>query len=388
MDQKIKQMNEKIEKELKIEFSLDLKKQPEKLEEYEKKVKKINEEFLSEKQEIVREINKLKEDLKDEEVQEFLTVLDRKEFCETTINRLKKLKEEIEKWKNPMEKEKTFREGTIHTEVFVHASGNGISINQEQTKNREKHSLKNFENEGVISGYTEVYHGNDNKNYSRVSYRSSGAGLSIKGKMKAELKNAGILSGNEFAILAEGDKSGNAYSMNTKCESGFEHVSNYGILAGRVIVGGYVNNHGSDQGYQYFETKDSDESKKKNKNYGLYLVLNGEGEVDFVIKGEETDSKYQGKDIINLNDMKENYKVDGNNVENKVINGVGEEGVISTEKEVTIDNSIINGFYKAVKVGDHSHAVIRNSIINSNGFGNRSYAVVGTDGENELTIES
>lgn len=56
-------------------------------------------------------------------------------------------------------------------------------------------------------------------------------------KMKAELKNAGILSGNEFAILAEGNNTENAYSMNSKCKSGFENVSNYGILAGRVIVG-------------------------------------------------------------------------------------------------------------------------------------------------------
>lgn len=385
LDQKIKEKNEKIEKELKFEFSLNSNEKQKKLEEYEKKVNKINEEFLSEKQKIDMEISKLKDDLKDEEVQEFLTVLDRKESSETTIKHLEKLKEENMKRENPMMKKKNHASNTIHTEVFVHSSGNGISINQEGTKSEEKQSLKNFENEGVISGYTEVYHGNDNKNYSRVSYRSSGAGLSIKGKMKAELKNAGILSGNEFAILAEGNNTENAYSMNSKCKSGFENVSNYGILAGRVIVGGYVNNHSSSQDYKYFETKDSD--KSKNKNYGLYLVLDENGEVDSIIKGGETDNKYQGKDIINLKEKEDTHKVDGSNVENKVVNGVGKEGVISTEKEVAIDNSIINGFYKAVKVGDHSHAVIRKSIINSNGFGNRSYAVVGTDGENELTIE-
>lgn len=339
--------------------------------------------FLSEKQKIDMEISKLKDDLKDEEVQEFLTVLDRKESSEATIKHLEKLKEENKKRENPMTKQKNHASNTIHTEVFVYSSGNGISINQDGTKDKEKESLKNFENEGVISGYAEVFRGNSNQEYSRVGYRSSGAGLSIKGKMKAELKNAGILSGNEFAILAEGTKN-DAYSTNAEYGSGFDKVSNYGILAGRVIIGGYASKSGSDQEYEYFETKDSD--KSKNKNYGLYLVLDKEGKVSSVIKGEET-AQYQGKDILNLADMKGTQKVDGNNVENKVVNGVGEEGVISTEKEVTIDNSIINGFYKAVKVGDHSHAVIRNSIINSNGFGNRSYAVVGTDGENELTIE-
>lgn len=340
--------------------------------------------FLSEKQKIDMEISKLKDDLKDEEVQEFLIVLDRKESSETTIKHLEKLKEENMKRENPITKPKSHASNTIHTEVFVHSSGNGISINQDGTKDKEKESLKNFENEGVISGYTEVYHGNSNQEFSRVSYRSSGAGFSIKGKMKAELKNAGILSGNEFAILAEGDSSGNAYSMDAECKSGFEKVSNYGILAGRVIVGGYVNKPGTNQDYEYFETKDSD--KLKQGNHGLYLLLDEKGEVSSVVKGEQA-SKYGEKDIINLEKKEDTHKVDGSNVENKVVNGVGKEGVISTEKEVAIDNSIINGFYKAVKVGDHSHAVIRKSIINSNGFGNRSYAVVGTDGENELTIE-
>lgn len=40
------------------------------------------------KTKIDMEIGKLKDDLKDEEVQEFLTVLDRKESSETTIKHL------------------------------------------------------------------------------------------------------------------------------------------------------------------------------------------------------------------------------------------------------------------------------------------------------------
>lgn len=391
--QQVKSIEHEMEREVENKYHNEEKKK-QRLADLEKKMKNAEktllekeeeerQKFLSEKQKIDMEISKLKGDLKDEEVQEFLTVLDRKESSEATIKHLEKLKEENMKRENPMTKPKSHASNTIHTEVFVHSSGNGISIHQEGSKIESKESLKNFENEGVISGYTEVYHGNDNQTYSRVSYRSSGAGLSIKGKMKSELKNAGILSGNEFAILAEGTKN-DAYSMNAKYESGFDKVSNYGILAGKVIVGGYAGNSASNQDYDYFETRDSD--KLKQSNHGLYLVLDEKGEVSSVVKGDQA-SKYGEKDIINLEKKEDTHKVDGNNVENKVVNGVGEEGVISTEKEVTIDNSIINGFYKAVKVGDHSHAVIRNSIINSNGFGNRSYAVVGTDGENELTIE-
>ncbi len=354
----------------------------EKEEEFRKEEEKRNKIFITEKKKIDEEINKLKEDLKDEEVQEFLTILERREFSEATIKHLEKLKEENMKRENPMTKTKGYKENTIHTEVLVYSSGNGISINQEGSKIADKESLKHFENEGVISGYTEVYRGNSNQEYSRVGYRSSGAGLSIRGKMKAEVKNAGILSGNEFAILAEGNKD-TTQSLNANYKSGFDKVSNYGILAGRVIIGGYTSKSGSDQEYEYFETKDSD--KSKNKNYGLYLVLDKEGKVSSIIKGEG--GKYQEKDIINLADMKETHKVDGNNVENNVVNGVGEEAVISTEKNVVIDNSIVNGFYKAVKVGDNSHAVIRNSIINTNGFGDASYAIVGTNGKNELTVE-
>src|SRR3712207_3418702 len=75
-------------------------------EENKEKDDKINEEFLSEKKKIDEEINKLKEDLKDEEVQEFLTILERREFSEATIKHLEKLKEENMKRENPMTKDR------------------------------------------------------------------------------------------------------------------------------------------------------------------------------------------------------------------------------------------------------------------------------------------
>ncbi|EHO16362.1 hypothetical protein HMPREF9466_02988 [Fusobacterium necrophorum subsp. funduliforme 1_1_36S] len=133
MDQKIKEKNEKIEKELKFEFSLNSNEKQKKLEEYEKKVNKINEEFLSEKQKIDMEIGKLKDDLKDEEVQEFLTVLDRKESSETTIKHLEKLKEENMKRENPMMKKKTMQAiQFIRKFLYIQVEMEFLSIRREQ----------------------------------------------------------------------------------------------------------------------------------------------------------------------------------------------------------------------------------------------------------------
>lgn len=388
-EEEIKKIEKEIERVSNNKYYWDKEKKLEELktkkktkeEEKKDKDKKVKEEFLSEKEKIEKEIEKLKEDLKDKEIQEFLAVLERREFSEATIKHLEKLKEENMNRKNPMTKQAGHKEKTIHTEVLVSSSGNGISISQDGTKDSEKESLKNLENEGVISGYTEIYRGNSNQEYSRVGYNSSGAGLSVKGKMKGEIKNAGILSGNEFAILAEGNKD-TSQSLNAKYRSGFEKVNNYGILAGRIIIGGYASNLSSKQDYDYFETKDSQDG---HKNYGLYLVLDKEGNVSSVIKGNEI-NKYQNRNIINLAEIDGTHKVNENNIENKIVNGVGKNGVIQTEKEVTINNSIINGFYKAIKIGDNSHAILQNSIINTNGFGTSSYAIVGTDKENELTI--
>ncbi len=340
-EEELKKIEKEIDRVSKISYYTNKEKKLKELEvqkkakeeENKKEEDKINEKFMSAKKEIDAEIEKLKQDLKDEDVQEFLTIMDRRNLSETTVRHLEELKKENEKRKNPMEKETSHAKKTIHTEVYVYSSENGISI---------------------------------------------------KGKMKEEVKNAGILSGNEFALLSEGTKNNSYSSSNAEYESGFAKLSNYGILAGRVIVGGYTGKSGSEQEYEYLETKDS--KKVEHKNHGLYLLLNEKGEVDSVLKGKEV-AKYKDKEIINLEEKEDTHKVNGSKVENKVVNGVGEKAVISTEKNVTIDNSIVNGFYKAIQVGDNSHATIRDSIINANGFGNLSYAVVGTDGNNELTVE-
>lgn len=350
------------------------------LKRFEEKKEELTENFEMEKSEIEKKIELLKNDLKDENIQEFLAIYEGREYSEKTIAHLEKLKDRNENRENPMTRKKDHAENTIHTESEVFATGNGISIYQEGTKRGE--TLKYFENEGVISGYTEVYRGASNGEFSRVAYRSSGAGLSIKGKMSSEVKNAGILSGSDFAILSEGVKDDTQGAP--KYYSGFSKVSNYGILAGRVIGGGYYNSSVAKQDYEYFETIESD--KDKYNNYGIYLTLDKEGNISEVIEGDKT-GLYNEKEIKNILGTDENSFISKEKIENKIVNGVGAAGVVVAENKTEINNSIINGFYKAIKVKDNASVSLNESIINANGFGERSYAIVGTDGDNKLVVD-
>ena len=272
-------------------------------------------------------------------------------------------------------KELDHKQATIQSTTTVVASGNGISING---LSNGKEGLDKFFNEGVISGYTEIYHGHSQGKYSRVDFKNSGAGLAIEGDTNAVINNAGIISGTEFALLAKGKKS-TAYSISEPTyTSGFKGgVNNYGILAGRVIIGGY----GADTGTQYFETIYKD--KKHYKNFGLFMLLDRNGEVRKVI-GEDKETVYNGRTIKNVLDKDGTYEGD---TSNKIINGVGKDGVvIAKEKQnKNIENSIINGFKNAIKVKKNGLVKISNSTINANGFG-KSYAILGDEGANEVEI--
>lgn len=346
----------------------------------EDKKEELTKKFETEKSKIDEGIELLKNDLNDENIQEFLAIYEGREYSEKTIAHLEKLKERNENRENPMTKKKDHAENTIHTESEVFATGNGISIYQDGTKRGE--SIKHFENEGVISGYTEVYRGASNGEFSRVAYRSSGAGLSIKGRMSSEVKNAGILSGSDFAILSEGVKDDTQGAP--KYYSGFSKISNYGILAGRVIGGGYYNSSVAKQDYEYFETIESD--KDKYNNYGMYLILDKEGNISKVIGGDKT-GLYNEKEIKNILGTDENSFISEEKIENKIVNGVGAAGVVVANNKTEINNSIINGFYEAVKIRDNASVSLNGSIINSNGFGEKSYAIVGTDGDNKLVVD-
>lgn len=307
------------------------------------------------------------------------------------------LKEEKRKLENELavlQKEKRDIENdhiaaNVNTVTGMEASGNGISINDGSQTGVE---LGSFKNSGVISGETEIHHGNSQRKYTRVAHKNSGAGVAVGGDVLSKIENTGIISGTEFALLAKG-KRNDAYGIdkeNVTYESGFKGgVDNYGILAGRIIIGGYqaahTGTHGEwgaiEEDYAYFETIYKDEKHYNNK--GIFLVLDRNGEVKKVI-GKNEDATYNGRTVKNVLDKDGTYEGD---TTNKIINGVGKDGVIIAKEnqDRNIHNSIVNGFKTAVKVEDRGVARISNSTINANGFGN-SYAILGDEGANEVEI--
>ena len=305
---------------------------------------------------------------------------------------LKKEKAELEKELAKVMDEKKKSDhiaANVHTETGVVASGNGISINDGKEDGVVLGSLKNS---GVISGETEIHHGNSQRKYSRIAHKNSGAGIAVGGNVEGKIENTGIISGTEFALLAKGKRS-DAYGLKKEdiiYESGFKGgVDNYGILAGRIIIGGYQSAHTGSHGewgaieedYAYFETIYKDEKHYNNK--GIFLVLDRNGEVKKVI-GKNEDATHNGRTVKNVLDKDGTYEGD---TTNKIINGVGKDGVVVAKENQNknIENSIVNGFKNAIKVEKNGLVKISNSTINANGFG-KSYAILGDEGANEVEI--
>ena len=305
---------------------------------------------------------------------------------------LKKEKAELEKELAKVIDEKKKSDhiaANVHTETGVVASGNGISINDGKEDGVVLGSLKNS---GVISGETEIHHGNSQRKYSRIAHKNSGAGIAVGGNVEGKIENTGIISGTEFALLAKG-KRNDAYGIdkeNVTYESGFKGgVDNYGILAGRIIIGGYQSAHTGSHGewgaieeeYGYFETIYKDKDHYNNK--GIFLVLDRNGEVKKVI-GKNEDATHNGRTVKNVLDKDGTYEGD---TSNKIINGVGKDGVVVAKENQNknIENSIVNGFKNAIKVEKNGLVKISNSTINANGFG-KSYAILGDEGANEVEI--
>ncbi len=305
---------------------------------------------------------------------------------------LKKEKAELEKELAKVIDEKNKSDhiaANVHTETGVVASGNGISINDGKEDGVVLGSLKNS---GVISGETEIHHGNSQRKYSRIDHKNSGAGIAVGGNVEGKIENTGIISGTEFALLAKGKRS-DAYGLKKEdiiYESGFKGgVDNYGILAGRIIIGGYQSAHTGSHGewgkieeeYGYFETIYKDKAHYNNK--GIFLVLDRNGEVKKVI-GKNEDATHNGRTVKNVLDKDGTYEGD---TSNKIINGVGKDGVVVAKENQNknIENSIVNGFKNAIKVEKNGLVKISNSTINANGFG-KSYAILGDEGANEVEI--
>ena len=288
-----------------------------------------------------------------------------------------KLEEELEKKLAESEKVDHIK-ANIHTEGDIIATGNGISIrgtrNDDQKDNdASSNKIGSFLNEGTLSGYVELYHGHSQGRYSRFNYQNTGAGLSVEGNVETEIKNTGIISGSEFALLSKGLVDDSQSVANPNFVSGFKGgVKNYGILAGRIIIGGYKGGIGT---FDYFETIYED--KKHYTNDGIFVVLDRKGEARKVI-GENNRTKYDEKTIENILSLDGSYEASGD-IENKIINGVGNNGLIkiNDEAEKTIKNTTINAFKTAIAFDKAGMAKIENSIVNTNGFGD-TYAIKGS----------
>ena len=357
------------------------------LEEYKNELeKRINGLQAWQKKEINKKLEKIKDILaKNKNINipdspEILALKEEKKKLEGDLANLLKEKRDIEN---------DHIAANVNTVTGMEASGNGISINDGSQTGVE---LGSFKNSGVISGETEIHHGNSQRKYTRIAHKNSGAGIAVGGDVLSKIENTGIISGTEFALLAKGSRS-DAYGLKKEdiiYKSGFKGgVDNYGILAGRIIIGGYqaahTGTHGEwgaiEEDYAYFETIYKDEKHYNNK--GIFLVLDRNGEVKKVI-GKNEDATHNSRTVKNVLDKDSTYEGD---TTNKIINGVGKDGVVIAKEnqDRNINNSIVNGFKTAVKVEDRGVARILNSTINANGFGN-SYAILGDEGTNEVEI--
>lgn len=290
------------------------------------------------------------------------------------------------------------KKDTIQTSVDVYATGNGLSIEQRSSKSNSK--LEKLNNDGVISGYAEIYKGKSQGSDTYTTIKGAGAGISIdtdydeatkrNREIKTDIKNQGIISGNYAAILSLG-KIDTAYSTSSpNYKSSLNGtIENNGILAGQLIFGGYEANHNTVT--KFFETKD-ETNNSKYKNNGLYLVLDSKGEVTEVIASTETNKKAGDKDIVNIKEKDGTYPEEKNRsneteISKKIINGVGTNGVIKVEsnKEKTIKDSIVNAFKKGISLEENSNITIEKSKINANGFGS-SLAISGNDKKNIVKL--
>ncbi|OOF67694.1 autotransporter domain-containing protein [Rodentibacter caecimuris] len=287
---------------------------------------------------------------------------------------------------------------SIQSTTMVHSSGNGITAwtyNESGEYSPQRAQLSALSNAGTVSGYAKVWHGFSKDGYTRVDYRNAGAGIALNANSSANIKNAGIISGNHSALLVRG-KVNRAYSSsNPTYETGFKgKVENYGILAGRLIVGGYELDNTANQYYRYFETLNANNVK----NAGLYIILDKDENIEKVTVGTDTLNSftYNGKSYqvenapVNEKDS-EKITVAAETLKNKIINGVGmANGALFAKHNTTLTDSIVNGYKTALKVAENSQVNLDGTILNTNGFKvnqlEKTLAILGDKGSNSVTL--
>ncbi|KMK51224.1 hypothetical protein RO21_07345 [[Actinobacillus] muris] len=291
---------------------------------------------------------------------------------------------------------------TVQSATGVHSSGNGITawtFGESSEYGQQKAQLGNVLNTGTVSGYAKVWQGFSQGEHTRVDYRNNGAGIAIKARMEGNITNAGVISGNHSALLARG-KIDTAWSTtNPTYTSGFKgQVNNYGILAGRLIVGGYQLDHSADQYYNYFETRHANNVK----NAGLYIQLDKDENIEQVTVGTDSLTAFSknGKNytVINApltssNKDSEKLTTAEETFTNKIINGVGmANGALFAKHNTTLEDSIVNGYKTALKVGENVEVTVNNTTLNANGFkvnqSEKPLAILGDSGANKVLLSN
>ena len=167
----------------------------------------------------------------------------------------------------------------FHADTDVRASGNGISAQYASGVGADVNSgasLGNIDNSGVISGYSENYHGYA-RGYGLVSTLNSGASIATDRKITSAITNSGIISGNHAAILAKGRVDDSQSIREPKLESGYEpgKIKNYGLMAGQMIAGSYRAGIGnltsSQQNFDHFDSSAATNDPLENYGSKIYL---------------------------------------------------------------------------------------------------------------------
>ena len=301
----------------------------------------------------------------------------------------------------------------------VRASGNGISVQYASGVGADMNSgasLGDITNSGVISGYSENYHGYA-RGYGRVFTLNSGAGITTDRKITSAITNSGIISGNHAAILAKGRVDDSQSIREPKLEPGYEtgKIKNYGLMAGKMIAGSYRAGIGnltsSQQNFDHFDSSAATNDPLENYGSKIYLktgisrvaeynapTLRSDDyeHIDRIVNGAGGTHHINGQRYTIQNGTLDASGTDSEhhasgNLRNHIVNGAGvARGALVADGKLALSNSIVNGYANALYLGANSDVTLNRSTLNANGHKiNRSIdplAVRGDDSANRLTL--
>lgn len=236
--------------------------------------------------------------------------------------------------------------GSSHSSITN--SGNGV------------YSLERVTNIGVLSSY--LFY--NTKNYIKNIFSGNGVAGS------EYVSNLGVIKGVQNAITPNINNS---------------TINNYGILAGKNIIGGYNPGNFSDYGTTVTIKEDLKKNiiidsitSSKNVNYSVKM----RGEPLVILNSQiytvvTPDNKKSKDSFIPTNNISRNYK-------NSIINGAGySTGVLTLKNNsnLLLDNSIVNAYKTAITLNNNSSLAAKDSIFNGGGIKGNDPIII-SEGDN------